>query len=149
MKDELDIQAGKFSANHTTHQLAFNMVGKLTGPDTAVRLYVTGGPGMYHREIEVTEYEGNGIICDPWFYICGTYPIESIVGSRGGWDFGFNVGAGVGLPIGEGLEFYIESRYHHVWGPEFVPPAGFPVPNTVTSTKANGQYWPLTFGFRF
>ena len=149
VKDELDIQAGKFSANHTTHQLAFNMVADLTSPDSAVRVYVTAGPGMYNRAVEITEYEGSTIICDPWYWICGTYPIESIVGSRGGWDFGFNVGAGVGLPIGEGLEFYIESRYHHVWGPEFVPPAGLPVPKATTSTKANGQYWPLTFGFRF
>ena len=52
---------------------------------------------MYHRKVEITEYEGSGIICDPWYYVCGSYPIESVVGSRGGWDFGFNVGAGVGL----------------------------------------------------
>ena len=149
VKDEIDIQAGKFSANHQTHQLAFNMVANLTNPDSPVSFYVTAGPGMYNRKVEITEYEGNGIICDPWYYICGTYPIESIVGSRGGWDFGFNVGAGVGLPIGEGLQFYIETRYHQVWGPEVTPPAGFPVPNSASSTKANGQYLPLTFGFRF
>jgi opacity protein-like surface antigen len=149
VKDEIDIQAGKFSANHQTHQLAFNMVANLTNPDSPVRFYVTAGPGMYNRKVEITEYEGNGIICDPWYYICGTYPIESIVGSRGGWDFGFNVGAGVGLPIGEGLQFYIETRYHQVWGPEVTPPAGFPVPNAAGTTKADGQYFPLTFGFRF
>ena len=101
---------------------------------------------MYNREIEITEYEGNGIVCDPWFYICGSYPIESIVGSRGGWDFGFNIGGGVGLPIGEGLEFYVETRYHHVWGPEITPEN---LPSATTTAKANGQYWPLTFGFRF
>ncbi len=150
VKDELDIQAGVFSANHQTHQLAFNVVGKLTSPDSAVRVYFTAGPGMYNRSVDITEYEGNGVICDPWFYICGTYPIESIVTSRGGWDFGFNVGGGVGLPIGEGLEFYIETRYHYVLGPEVspegVPPVG--VPNA-TPTKVNGNYFPLTFGFRF
>jgi len=149
VNDDIDIQAGKFSANHQTHQLAFNMVAKLTNPDSPVSFYITAGPGMYNRKVEITEYEGNGIICDPWYYVCGTYPIESIVGSRGGWDFGFNVGAGVGLPIGEGLQFYIETRYHQVWGPEFVPPAGIPVPNASSSFKADGQYWPLTFGFRF
>lgn len=146
VKDELDIQAGKFSANHQTHQLAFNMIANITPADSGVRAYVTAGPGMYNRKIEITEYEGSGIICDPWFYVCGTYPINSVVGSRGGWDFGFNVGAGVGLPIGEGLEFYIETRYHKVWGPEITPPAG----STVTTTqKADGDYFPLTFGFRF
>ena len=80
--------------------------------------------------------------------MCGSYPIESIVGSRGGWDFGFNVGAGVGLPIGEGLQFYIETRYHQVWGPEVTVPPGIPQPKT-DSFKADGQYFPLTFGFRF
>ena len=142
VNDDIDIQAGKFSANHQTHQLAFNMIAKLTKPDSPVTFYITAGPGMYNRKVEITEYEGNGIICDPWYYVCGTYPIESIVGSRGGWDFGFNVGAGVGLPIGEGLQFYIETRYHQVWGPEFVPPAGIAVPNTTTTKKADGQYFP-------
>ena len=70
-------QAGRFSANHQTHQLAFNMIANLTNPDSAVSFYVTAGPGMYNRKVEITEYEGNGIICDPWYYVCGTYPIES------------------------------------------------------------------------
>jgi opacity protein-like surface antigen len=149
VKDEIDIQAGRFSANHQTHQLAFNVITRLTSPDSPVRVYFTAGPGMYHRGVDITEYEGNGVICDPWLYLCGTYPIESIRASRNSWDFGFNVGGGVGLPIGEGLEFYIETRYHHVWGPEFTPPVGFPTPTSTTESKANGQYWPLTFGFRF
>ena len=145
----IDIQAGKFSANHQTHQLAFNMVAKLTNPDSPVSFYITAGPGMYNRKVEITEYEGNGVICDPWYYVCGTYPIESIVGSRGGWDFGFNVGAGVGLPIGEGLQFYIETRYHQVWGPEFVPPAGIPCQTPRRQRRRTGSTCPLTFGFRF
>jgi hypothetical protein len=60
-------------------------------------------------------------------------------GVAGGWDFGFNVGAGVGLPIGEGLWFYIALP--QVWGPEVTPPAGMPVPNTA-SFKADGRYFP-------
>ena len=149
VKDEIDANLGKFSANHQTHQLAFNMIANVTNPDSPVRAYVTAGPGMYNRSIDITEYVGNGVICDPWYYVCGTYPIEAIVGSRGGWDFGFNVGGGVGLPIGEGSEFYIETRYHYVWGPEVVPPAGQVNPQATSSQKANGSYFPLTFGFRF
>jgi opacity protein-like surface antigen len=144
--DDLPLQATRFSANHQTHQLAFNLVANMTGPDSGVRVYAVAGPGMYYRKVEITEYEGSGIICDPWYYVCGTYPITSVVGSRGGWDFGFNVGAGVGLPIGEEAEFYIESRYHYIWGPEIVPPAGSA---TTTAQKVNGLYLPLTFGFRF
>ena len=103
---------------------------------------------MYYRSVEITEYIGNGVICDPYWYVCGTYPIEGVVGSRGGWDFGFNIGAGVGFGIGETAEFFVESRFHHVWGPEFdssLLPAG----SEDRSGSANGTYYPLTFGFRF
>ena len=148
VKDEIDITAGRFSANHQTHQLAFNVETRLTPADSAVRVYLTAGPGMYYRKVQITEYEGNGIICDPWLYVCGSYPIESIVGSRGGWDFGFNVGGGVGLPIGEGLQFYVETRYHYVVGPE-IPAQTTPIGETSGTQSATGQYWPLTFGFRF
>src|SRR4029453_3726463 len=82
VKDEIDIQAGKFSANHQTHQLAFNVIAKdknRDNPERPGRVYVPAGPGMYNRKVEITEYEGNGVICDPWYYVCGTYPIESIV----------------------------------------------------------------------
>ncbi len=67
VKDDIDIQAGRFSANHQTHQLAFNVEARLTRADSPVRFYVTGGPGMYYRKVEITEYEGNGVICDPWY----------------------------------------------------------------------------------
>ena len=75
VKDELDIQAGRFSANHQTHQLAFNVITRLTSPDSPVRVYFTAGPGMYHRGVDVTEYEGNGVVCDPWLY--SAEPIRS------------------------------------------------------------------------
>jgi hypothetical protein len=148
VRDDLAINATRFSANHQTHQLAFNMVANVTHPDSPVRVYAMGGPAMYNRNVKVTEYQGSGVICDPWLYLCGTYPIESVVGSRGGWDPGINVGAGVGLPIGEGLQFYIETRFHYVWGPEIVPEVN-PVDSAAGTQKTNGQYFPLTFGFRF
>ena len=68
--------------------------------------------------MEITEYVGNGVICDPFYYVCGAYPVEDVIGSRGGWDFGFNVGGGVGFGIGESSEFFVEMRYHYVVGPE-------------------------------
>lgn len=144
--DEVDIVAGRFSANHQTHQLAFNMVANLTQPDSPVRFYVAAGPGMYYRKVEITEYIGNGVICDPYYYICGTYPIDAVIGSRGGWDFGFNIGAGVGFGLGDSGEFYIESRYHHVFGPDI--PAVNPAAGQ-SGGSTTGQYMPLTFGFRF
>jgi hypothetical protein len=141
--------ATNFDANHTTHQLDFNLVANLVPSDSNIRPYIIAGPGMYYRSVEITQYIGTGVICDPYWYVCGTYPVSDVIGSRGGWDFGFNVGGGVGFKIGETAEFYIESRYHHVLGPEFQPTAT-PLPTgTGSGGSANGSYYPLTFGFRW
>ena len=141
--------ATSFSANHQTHQLDFNLVANLTPPGARLRPYVVAGPGAYNRKVEITEYVGNGVICDPYWYVCGVYPIEGVVGSRGGWDVGFNVGGGVGFGIGESSEFYIEMRYHFVGGPEVTPNQSTPAGTTTGDASANGSYYPLTFGLRF
>jgi hypothetical protein len=145
----VDSFLGTFAANHQTHQLDFNIVFNLTPSDSKVRLYVMGGPGAYYRSVDITEYIGTGIVCDPWLYLCGAYPVTGIVGSRGGWDFGGNVGGGIAFKMGDGgAEFTIESRYHFVKGPDITVPANLPnPPNPVKSS--NGYYTPLTFGFRF
>jgi opacity protein-like surface antigen len=145
--DETDIAIGLLDANHQTHQLAFNVIANLTRPDSPVRAYISTGPGMYNRKVEITRYAGTGVICDPYYYVCGAYPVEAVLGSRGGWDFGFNVGAGVGFGLGESAEFYVESRWHYVWGPEIV--AATPFADGTTGGTTNGQYMPITFGFRF
>jgi len=128
--------------------MIFPLVGvcRLAKPGSAVRPYIVAGPGFYNRSVKITEYVGNGVICDPYWYVCGTYPVTDVVGSRGGWDFGFNVGGGVGFGLGDSAEFYIETRYHYVAGPEAAPVVN---PLEGSSTKANGHYTPLTFGFRF
>jgi hypothetical protein len=148
IKDDaaLILGATRFSANHQTHQLDFNAVANFAPPGSAVRPYAIAGPGMYYRKVEITEYVGSGVICDPYWYVCGTYPVTDVVGSRGGWDFGFNFGGGAGFGIGESSEFFVEMRYHYVAGPEITPPAGAA---TTTTASANGSYYPLTFGFRF
>jgi opacity protein-like surface antigen len=148
--DEADAAIGLLDANHQTHQLDFNLIANLTPPDNPIRAYIVAGPGTYYRKVEITRYAGTGVVCDPYYYVCGAYPIENVLGSRGGWDFGFNVGGGIGFAMGESGEFYIETRYHYVWGPEIV--SATPLPPGVTTTnggKTNGQYLPLTFGFRF
>ncbi len=148
--DEADAAIGLLDANHQTHQLSGNVVATLTAPDSPVRFYVAGGPGMYHRKVEITRYAGTGVICDPWYYVCGTYPVEAVLGSRGGWDFGFNIGAGIGFALGDSGEFYIESKYHHVWGPEISSSTQLPASlQSSSGGKSDGQYLPLTFGFRF
>jgi len=143
----VDVLGVSLTAHHDTHQIAFNFIVNVTPAASRARVYIVAGPGAYYRKATVTKYEGTGVVCDPYWYICGTYPISSVLGSRGGWDFGFNVGAGVGFKLGssEDAEFTIESRYHFVQGPDIQPTAG----SGFTGGKANGQYIPLTFGFRF
>lgn len=133
---------GVLDANHSMHQIDLNLVAT-SKPYKRVRGYALAGPGMYYRSVTIARYEGSGRICNPLWYVCGTYPIESIPGSRGGWDLGMNIGGGVTVPFGGG-EFYVEGRYHYVWGPEFEEAKFFR-----TRDKKNGKYWPITFGFRF
>jgi hypothetical protein len=139
-----------FDANHQTHQMDFNFVANLTPPENNVRGYIIAGPGAYYRKVEISKYQGTGVICDPYWYVCGTYPVSSVIASRGGWDFGVNFGGGVGFKLGDSGEFYIESRFHYVWGPDIQPPTTLPAGSTTTPAgKSNGEYWPLTFGIRF
>lgn len=149
VKDSIDAAIGRLDAFQSSHQLDFNFVGTLAPSDAVVKPFIVAGPGMYYRSVSVTQYQGTGVVCDPWLYLCGSYPIEAIIGTRGGWDFGFNVGGGVGFQF-EGVQFYIESRYHYVWGPEFTRASTMPATAAnLGSGKANGTYLPLTFGFKF
>jgi len=146
----VDLIGGSYTGYHDTHQLAFDLVYNITPSDSRVRVYALGGGGAYYRTLTITEYIGSGIVCDPYWYVCGTYPITGIVGERGGWDPGFNIGGGVGFKLGssEDAEFIIESRYHFVSGPE-TQPSVQPIGTNLPTGKANGYYIPLTFGFRF
>ena len=58
------------------------------------------------------------------------------------WDPGVNFGGGVTFALGAEAVFYVETRWHYMWGPEFTDGDG-------VVRNANGQYLPVTFGFRF
>ena len=68
--------------------------------------------------------------------------VDRIVGDRSSWDPGINIGGGVTFKLGDAALFYVETRWHYMWGPEFTDAEG-------VSQKANGQYFPVTFGFKF
>ena len=57
-------------------------------------------------------------------------------------DFGMNFGGGVSFPMGDSASFYIEARYHYIWGPT----DGL---DGKSYGKANGQFFPITGGIRF
>ena len=105
--------ATAFSANHQTHQLDFNVVVNLTPPVRAVRsLYRCRARHLLPQSRDHRVRRQRRHLRSVLVYVCGTYPVEAVVGSRGGWDFGFNIGGGVGFGIGESAEFYVETRYH-------------------------------------
>lgn len=138
-------------SNHQMHTGLFDVIYRVKQKDSIVGGYVLAGGGVYHRMIQLTTPTvGYTSICDPYWYVC--YPalvsVDTIIGDRSSNDFGINIGGGV--TFGEEAKFYIEARYHYVWGPT-IQPAVNPLGTTTCSggCSTNASYFPLTFGFRF
>jgi opacity protein-like surface antigen len=142
------LQSGIIESNHQVHTFTFNLVytPRLAANERAVPIgvYALGGGGIYHRLIQLTTPSvGFATICDPYWYVC--YPtavsVDRIIGDKSSNDFGMNFGGGV--TFGADAKFYVEMRYHYVWGPK--------VTNPVTSQElsTNAGYFPLTFGVRW
>ncbi len=137
------ITNGIIESHHTMHYIDFN--GIVRPASGAVKPYGIGGFGMYYRTVSLTTPDvGFATFCDPYWYVCfpTAVSVDRIIGDRSSWDPGINIGGGVSIAIGEEAEFYVETRWHYMWGPEFTDLDG-------VSQKANGQYFPVTFGFRF
>jgi opacity protein-like surface antigen len=119
--------------------------------------YGITGLGVYYRPVEIsTPSVGFATVCDPYWYVCypAAVPVEQVVGSRSSTDFGMNFGGGVNFKISDHASAFLEIRYHYIWGPKIEqslvptqPIAGATV--TPKSLSANGQFLPITFGFRF
>ena len=134
-------------SNQQMHVGLFDLV--LRSPQSRDRMvggYVLGGAGVYHRMIQLTSPAvGYTTFCDPYWYVC--YPslvsVDQIIGDRSSNDFGINIGGGI--TFGKEAKFYVESRYHYVWGPEIdVTGASGNIKRTT-----NAAYFPLTFGIKF
>lgn len=107
--------------------------------------YALAGGGMYHRSVSLTTPDvGFTTYCDPFWYVC--YPtateINRVIGERSTWNPGVNAGGGVAIRLGHAAAFYIEARWHFAWGPTFTTLTG-------EEQRANGEYFPVTFGFKF
>jgi len=135
----------ELDANHSMHGGLFNLVvGPPQGDKVAVA-YGLGGIGFFHRIVNITTPAvGLATVCDPWLFICYPTPVEvdQIIGERSATDFGFNVGGGVSFRMSDTARFYAEVRYIHTNGPTFNDATG-------ASRTADGNYFPITFGFRF
>ena len=149
----LPSSTGLLESNHQMHVGSFNLIYKMQATDAPVGGFVLGGGGVYHRIVEVTTPSvGYTTICDPYWYVC--YPtlvsVDQVIGDRSSTDFGMDIGAGV--TFGREAKFYIETRYHYVWGKEIVAAtpaiAGVPTP-CASGCSTSASYYPLTLGFRW
>jgi opacity protein-like surface antigen len=145
---------GIIESNHQMHVGTFNLVYKQQSQEHPIGGYALGGGGIYHRLVQLTSPTvGYTTYCDPYWYVC--YPaavsVDQIIGDRSSNDFGINFGGGV--TFGREGKFYIEARYHYVWGQDVTPTATtLPASSTApcaSGCSTNATYYPLTFGFRW
>jgi opacity protein-like surface antigen len=135
--------SGVLNSHHSMHYLDFNGIVRSHG--SAVNVYGIGGMGMYYRTVSLTTPDvGYTTVCDPYWYVCypGFVEIDRIVGDRSSWDPGVDFGGGLTIGLGESAQFYVETRWHYIWGNDFTALDG-------TTQSTNAQYFPVTFGFRF
>ncbi len=113
--------------------------------------YAVVGLGYYHRPVNVTTPGvGYVTVCDPWWYVCypTLVPVDQVVGERSSNDFGMDFGGGVNFKLSDSASLFVEARYHYIWGPT-ISQSNVPAGQTPSSLKANGQFLPITVGFRF
>ncbi len=137
----------QFTANGWVHYGDFNVVLHPKWDDKKVQPYGLAGVGVYYRPVNVTTPQAGYVppYCDPWWYYCypgGLVEVDQVIASRSQTNFGMDFGAGVNIKIGESSAFYLEFRYHYVWGKELTLTDG-------TKQSSTGQYIPLVFGFKF
>ena len=136
-------------SNQQAHAFLGNLVFGNLHQGGVVSAYGITGLGLYHRIVQLTSPAvGFSTFCDPYWYVC--YPVavsvDNILGDRSSNDFGINFGGGIAF--GREAKFYIEARYHYVWGPTITAPGGGALPAGVASST-NAPYFPLTFGVRW
>ncbi|RKG93138.1 outer membrane beta-barrel protein [Corallococcus terminator] len=131
--------------NHYMQYGSLNAVWNVI-PRSTFGFYFIAGPGLYYRQVELLQLSGVAAVpyCDPWLYYCATdvVAVSEIIGSRSSTDFGLGGGVGLTLKINGELRFYVEGRYHYIFGQSFDVPGG-------DSRKADGQYIPVNFGIRY
>ena len=144
------ITNGLIESNHQMHVGTVDLVYKMASSNSSVGGYALGGAGIYHRMVQLTSPSvGYTTFCDPYWYVC--YPtlvsVDQILGDRSSNDFGINVGGG--LTFGSETQFFVEARYHYVYGKKFTPDVVTGSSACADGCSTSGSYFPITFGFRF
>jgi hypothetical protein len=140
------LSAGFVNGEHQIHSLEADLEWTVT-PDGPDPVHLLAGPGVYLQKNAITnirDYTPGPSICNPWLQVCqpGPVPPEEILGSRSSTTFGFNLGAGVDIPIRGRLAAFVEVRWRFVWGSAYGLPGG-------GKHRTNGSYFPVTLGIRF
>jgi hypothetical protein len=108
-------------------------------------VYMLGGIGVYYRSVYVsTPATGLVTVCNPAWFLCfpTAVAVDEVVASRGSTDPGVSFGGGFTYRLSDLASFFVEARYHYVWGPDVPAQSG-------GTQKADGKFFPVTFGFRF
>jgi Outer membrane protein beta-barrel domain len=129
----------RLDASHSVQHAAASVVlGTLAaeGP----RVYALAGPALYFRAVDITRLDNVvASFCDPWLFVCFTGPVqvEQVIGSRDATDWGLQGGVGLSFRTGDHTRFFLEARYHYIFGDAF------------EGRAADGQYVPITLGVEF
>jgi opacity protein-like surface antigen len=140
------LSTGFVNGEHQIHSLEADLEWTATpgGPNP---VHLLAGPGVYLQQNSIThlrDYTPGPPICVPWLQVCGPGPVspEEILGSRSSTNFGFNLGAGVDIPIRGRVAAFLEIRWRYVWGDSYGLPGG-------AEHRGSASYFPVTLGIRF
>ena len=106
-------------------------------PHWHVTPYAMGGPGVYYRNLSLTQPALiNTFYCDPFFGFCypATVGVNQVVASSTTYKMGFNAGAGLEVRMGYApLKVFGEARYSRMF----------------TTHGSDIWFVPVTFGIRW
>ncbi len=122
LQTQIDSGTGRTWGGDLDGELDFQLGPRVKG-------FLIAGIGTYQRQIELYQTVlGGGIFCDPWWGFCGPgyFPADATVArTTSAWKFSWNAGAGIEVPLGNGMSWFVDARYLRI-GPEdqkteFVP----------------------------
>ncbi len=120
----------------TVWSLSFMPVLK-GSPHWHVTPYIMGGPGIYSRNLSLTQPAlVNTFYCDPFFGFCypATVGVNQVVASNTTYKMGFNGGGGLEVPLGHSnFKVFGEARYSRMF----------------TTHGTDLTFIPVTFGIRW
>lgn len=140
------LDVGFVNGRHEVHGLEAQLQWTAYG-EGPTPVYLVGGLGLFYRRTAITnirDYTPGPSVCDPWLQVCapGPVPVDEVLGTRSAIDPGLALGAGVEIPAGRRLSFFVELRWRFVWGNVHALPGE-------SGERSNSHYFPLTLGVRF